>query len=105
MWLILNKGFLSIVRKENCIVVRARVKSHLENYFPEYTIEESSFSDYRYRIRISRKELELFLASLSDEVQYDNFKNSVTDSRLKEFCNRVWELGYQIFNFKFYDIH
>lgn len=100
MWLILNKGFLSIVNKDNCIVVRSRVKAHIEAYFPEYTIEESSFTDYRYRIRISRKELELFLGSLSDDIHYDNFKNSITDSRLKDFCNKIWVLGYNLFKFK-----
>ncbi len=95
MWLVLNKGFLSIVNKEGSLVVRARDRKHLEYYFPDYPIEESDKTDYKFRIRISKEEFSSFLLSLSESIDYDNFKDSVKENSLKKFCEQVWFIGYK----------
>ena len=95
MWLVLNKGYLSIVNKEGSLVIRARDRKHLEYYFPDYPIEQSELSDYEFRIRITKEEFSKFLFSLSETIDYSNFKDSVKENSLKKFCEQVWYIGYK----------
>lgn len=96
MWIMLNKGFLSIVNKEGSFVVRSRVRNHIEEYFPSKIIEESTGTDYQYRIRINKEELTEFLCSLPDTITYGNFKDSIKNNKLKKFCMEVWFSGFNI---------
>lgn len=98
MWVVLNKGFLSIVKKEGSYVVRAREEDHLRSYFPNCVIEHSTFTDYPFRIRLDEQQLQDFFESLPKEITYPNFKNSVKDSKLHDFCVKVWSIGYRVFN-------
>ena len=94
MWLCLNKGFLSIVKKGDCFVVRSRVKDHITSYFPMNEIHENVGTDYKFRTFITKKELENFLMILPTEISYDNFKSSVEDDMLKTFYGNIWSFGY-----------
>lgn len=100
MWLILNKGFLSIVNKEGSFVVRSRVKEHLSYYFPNSEIEEGSGTDYQYRIRLTKYQLDNFFSVISNEITYSNFKDSIKDNSIKNFASQIWILGWQIFSHK-----
>lgn len=100
MWLVLNKGFLSIVNKEGGYVVRSRIKDHLLTYFPDFEIEEHTGTDYQYRIRLTKSQLDYFFMNLSEEINYENFKNSITDSKIKKFATNIWTLGWDIFSYK-----
>lgn len=94
MWLCLNKGFLSIVRKGDCFVVRSRVKDHISSYFPMNEILENLGTDYQFRTFITKKEFEDFLKIIPDEISYDNFKDSVEDGKLHKFYGDIWSFGY-----------
>lgn len=55
MWLALPKGFLSVIRyNEEILVIRSREKKTLEHYFPESEVFISQFSDYQFRIFCNR---------------------------------------------------
>jgi hypothetical protein len=84
MWLMTKFGFFSIVKKEGeaYLTIRARVKQDLLSLKEHYltaigAIEESDYTDYRYRVRVP---CEAFAAALKDialDIDYPNFKNSV----------------------------
>lgn len=101
MWIVLNKGFLSIVNKEGSFVVRSRIRKHLEEYFPSKVIEDNSGTDYQYRIRINKSELTEFLCTIPETINYGNFKSSIKDNKLKEFCMEVWFSGYSLLQDRF----
>jgi hypothetical protein len=84
MWLMTNFGFFSVVKKEGemHLTVRARVKQDLlslkENYMPSIgAIEESDYTDYRYRVRVPRESFAEALKEMALDIDYPNFKNSV----------------------------
>ena len=94
MWLCLNKGFLSIVRKGDCFVVRSRVKDHITSYFPLNEVFENVGTDYQFRTFITKKEFEDFLKIIPDEISYDNFKDSVQNFTLIKFYGNIWRFGH-----------
>ena len=90
MWLMTNFGFFSIVKKEGeaNVTVRARVKQDLlslkENYMPSIgAIEESDYTDYRYRVRVPREAFAEALKEMALDIDYPNFKNSVAATQGK----------------------
>ena len=103
MWIVTDRGFFSVVDKgepEGCLCVRARVREDLENLcqlesLTSYadTIEESRFSDYRFRIHVKREDWVKAAAVLAEQIDYDNFKNAVKARQGRErasFYNQVW---------------
>jgi|TARA_Y100000758_G_scaffold264491_1_gene203829 hypothetical protein len=96
MWLFTQYGFFSAVCAREGdgsytnrvdptrIMVRARLKNHLENLKRRFTesigdveIVETPDTDYRYRIFIDKSKWTHVLASLGGELDYDNFKSKV----------------------------
>lgn len=96
MWLFSQHGFFSVVcaregdggprRRVDTdrFMVRARVRAHLERLkerFPELLgrgdIVEFSGSDYAHRFFVDRATWAKVIAGLSDEIDYDNFKEKV----------------------------
>lgn len=99
MWLCLSNGFLSIVQDKNVknqFLVRAREKTHLEFYFPNVDIIDNVMGDYPYRIFIQKSEFMEFLSNYVESINYDNFKNSVTDQKLHYFFLKIWSFGISI---------
>jgi hypothetical protein len=107
MWIVTDRGFFSVVDKgepEGCLCVRARVREDLENLCQldsliAYTdsIEESALSDYRFRIHVRREDWVAASASLSEQINYDNFKNAVADRQDYErahIYSDVWSVLY-----------
>ncbi len=96
MWLFTRHGFYSAVCARegsgrqgepvnpNRIMVRARLRSHLEALkvrFPELLgssdIKEFMGTDYAFRIFVDRSVWSQVVAGLTDELDYDNFKCEV----------------------------
>lgn len=95
MWLCTNKGFLSIVDKAadpNCLMVRARVKAHLQAIFPGAKIQRTEGNDYLFRAEIARGEVAARVAESIMEISYDNFKGSVADKKLHDAYMGVWSV-------------
>ena len=93
MWLMLNKGFLSVVSKDckpSELLVRARVKQHILNYFPEAKVTRTPGNDYLYRATIRRSDIAEVLAFEIGDVEYSNFKGSVRDQKLHDAYMNVW---------------
>tara|TARA_R110000824_G_scaffold73584_5_gene187355 strand:+ start:134 stop:505 length:372 start_codon:yes stop_codon:yes gene_type:complete len=59
------------------LMVRSRVKGHLESLFPGHDIVHTPHRDYAYRAFVSRYEVAEIVYEEVIDIQYDNFKNSV----------------------------
>ena len=96
MWLFTKHGFYSAVcaRQGNGshgqpvdperIMVRARVRSHLESIKEQFSdlladceIMEFSGTDYAFRIFVDKSVWSQVLVGLNEEMDYDNFKSKV----------------------------
>lgn len=96
MWIFTTYGFYSAVCARqgdgehgkpvdpNRIMVRARVRKHLEDLksrFPdllgEYEIREFSGTDYAFRIFVDKPVWSQVLVGLNEDMDYDNFKSEV----------------------------
>jgi hypothetical protein len=96
MWIFTKHGFFSAVCARqgdgkhgqpvdpNRIMVRARIRSHLEalkKRFPdllgESEIQESAETDYAFRLFIQKSAWTQVAAGLAEETDYDNFKSDV----------------------------
>ena len=96
MWIALNNSFLSIVQNRNNsseLLVRARVKGDIERVFPQAETFEDLSADYRYRALIKRDLVEKALASQVSEINYDNFKNSISKDEYQrhDAYLKVWD--------------
>jgi len=98
MWIFTNKGMVSAVahrEKRGYLLVRAREKDHLTAFFGESAenhIKHTPRADYAWRIEVSRPDFEAAAARQIDEIDYDNFKNSVLSQRLHAAYSRVWSI-------------
>lgn len=83
MWVLMNDAFFSVVQhreEKDVLVVRARVREDLIAAFSVEadSIIESTDSDYRFRIFVTRRELKKALSTyIDDYLDYDNFKGSI----------------------------
>ena len=95
MWIVLNKSFLSIVKNRNNdeeLLVRSRVNGDIEKVFKDANVFEDLNADYRYRSYIKRSEVAKTISEELLNINYDNFKNSVSKddkNRLNAYMN-VW---------------
>ena len=117
MWIFTKHGFFSAVcaRKDNGkhgqpvdpdrIMVRARVREHLEalkERFPdllgECDIQESSGTDYAFRLFVEKSVWPQVLVALNEEMDYDNFKSEVarhqgrSGAAYENALHEVWEV-------------
>lgn len=93
MWICTNKAFLSIVTNPlgpDLLLVRARVKGHIESVFPDAMVDRVPGRDYLYRANIRRAEVGAAMAAMAMGIQYPNFKNSVKEPELKSAYGDVW---------------
>ena len=106
MWIFNKHGFFSAVenRDDNSkVMVRARAKEdieHLESVLFDYHGEkvESSHTpegDYHYRLTVSKQVWGEYLTKTANELDYDNFKNSVHGERDRDSAYMgVWSAMY-----------
>lgn len=93
MWICLNDSFLSIVSKECApdeLLVRARVRGHIEAVFPDAKVMRAPGNDYLWRARVKRADIASALVRRVMDYSAPNFKNSVPDDDLHHAYSRVW---------------
>jgi hypothetical protein len=93
MWIMLNDAFLSIVHKDCArdeVLVRARRPGDIQKIFPNADVTEYTRSDYQFRARVKKIELQNALVSEVERITYANFKSSVADKPLHDAYLRVW---------------
>jgi hypothetical protein len=100
VWIFTKHGFFSAVCARqadgghgqpvdtDCIMVRARVRTHLEALKLRFTdllgdceIQASAGTDYAYRLFVPKAAWVQVLSALADEIDYDNFKSEVARHR------------------------
>ncbi len=100
MWAFTGLGFFSIVKKEGCLHVRARVKKDLQNLLKKTGIETEiltyPYADYRFRIKVDSAQLGIIFSALLSSIDYSNFKSMISttpDQRNKSSAyHKVWSL-------------
>jgi hypothetical protein len=93
LWIFTTHGFYSVEEDEfdsEVLVVRSRVEGDLEKHWPFAEVEETPANDYRYRARIWRRDVAAEIAKSILEIDYSNFKDSITDDRRSLPYLRVW---------------
>lgn len=120
MWVFTKYGFVSIACAskpnggidESTVMVRARLRQHLENLkarFPDTElgkakILESAGTDYKYRLVVPKEVWVSVLSELAMEQTWSNFKNEAARfARIKKisdgFVNalhKVWEIMHDL---------
>lgn len=101
MWIVMNDSYISAVQdrtnKMN-LVVRARVREDLENAFPGLAkqIIESTDSDYRFRLFMTKQFLCGVMNTKIMNIDYDNFKNSVKQNWRHDAYLAIWSVMYRV---------
>lgn len=99
MWICLNDSFLSIVaHRDNpeYLLVRSRVKGHIEAVFPTAKVFTDEKADYFYRAEVLREQVSLVIAGRIEAIEYDNFKSSVKDEALHNAYLDFWTIMYRL---------
>lgn len=103
MWIITNKGLLSIVAHKDSpekLLVRSRRYDELLDFvskLPEaVSIYQMNRSDYKWRCDVDRDQVAFAATKILQEIDYFNFKRSIpeTDLDLQHFAGEVWLSGY-----------
>lgn len=109
MWIFTPEGFYSVVMRRGMRAkvgrthqVRARVREDLEYFIDfmdadpkRYPIIETPTADYRYRIMVSRRDLNKWWNHNMDELNYSNFKSEaakVLDHDRTDDLHDVWQI-------------
>jgi hypothetical protein len=93
MWVLLNNAFLSIVAHRDdpeLLLVRARKEGDIEQAIPDADVWIDAEADYRYRAEVPRPFVARALADVVASIDYDNFKNSVSDPARHSAYAAVW---------------
>lgn len=95
MWLFAKEGFLSIIqppgeKDDKFLLVRGRAKGDIEHYFPEAKVGFTPHRDYRWRALIPRIRVRDVVAKMVFNIDYDNYKDSISDRRRREWYSKVW---------------
>lgn len=88
MWLFTKQGYFAIVKdyKDDTIYwVRARMKEDLENIitlmsfeYPDIIYKE--YADYKFRLKVTKKEFAELMMIMADKLDYSNFKKMMDDN-------------------------
>lgn len=99
MWVVTNKGFASIVAhrtEKNVFIIRARNPEVFGDFFNKKEIVSTTDSDYRFRVFASKGKMHRFLSYCAEQVDYDNFKNSIKDKDVKDMAMKIWNAAYTL---------
>lgn len=113
MWVFLNDAFLSIVDEKaktarkgernvrpqpgDILVVRARCQDDIGRVFgPGYKVQRDPSADYLFRARIPRKAVSAAMTQAVRDIDYGNFKDSVSEDDRHSAYSRVWGAMYQL---------
>ena len=95
MWIMTPTSFLSVVHKDCApdeLLVRSRMKGHIEAVFPDAMVTESTHTDYRYRAVLPRTVVAQAMCDQVTNLQYDNYKNSVKNHAFHDALAAVWSI-------------
>lgn len=94
MWLFAKNGFFSIVKDKNNpdnLLVRARVKGDIEQYWPNAKVEMTEDADYLYRTSLPIGSVRERVGAIVGGIDYPNFKAAASDTRRRGiYYHRVW---------------
>ena len=93
MWLFLSGGFVSIIAHRHlpdCVLVRSRNMAHLKSLFPNAKHFSLEQADYTHRAVIERTNVAEILSNYVMMMKYDNFKNSISESKYFHVCHDVF---------------
>lgn len=117
MWLFFKNGFVSVVQhrdKPKRVLVRARRRQDLVAVVNVWSqlfgkkgrapkIQVDSKADYTYRLNMDKAEWSKVVMSIANQIDYDNFKNSIEDGCLLSFAHHVWDAGQDYLGIDRYD--
>ena len=87
-------GWIAIVAhrgKPECLMVRARVRDHITSMWPDaevYTLDVPH--DYQYRADILREDVAEAMRVYTENIDYSDYKNSISDSDLYDALVKIW---------------
>jgi hypothetical protein len=121
MWIFTKYGFFSAVCARqgdgrhseavdpSRIMVRARVRAHLEQLRSRFTellndfeIQVSKSTDYAYRMFIPKSVWVEVISALAEETEYDNFKSEVSNHQgragaaYEHALHEVWDVMHEL---------
>lgn len=101
MWVVMNDSFVSVVQDrtdKDRVVVRARVEQDLVELFPDHTADmiETTDSDYRFRLFLNKRYVAKKIEQRVMDIDYPNFKDSVTQSWRKLAYTQIWQIMYNV---------
>jgi hypothetical protein len=83
---------VAVKEMPNMLLVRARKREDLHALVEDSQIVHTPNRDYPYRVIISRGEVMLVLLQVIRNMEYTNFKDSVSDPRLHDAYYKVWSV-------------
>jgi len=97
MWLFTKTGFVSVVqdaKDKDKMVVRARDKQSLEPLMDEYGVKLVNLKnrDYPHRVFLTRKQFVDWLVQSGEDLDYNNYKTKVTQTRGSEFAHPLHDV-------------
>lgn len=101
MWAMMSESFLSIVaphdadKRPDILVVRSRQRGDIERLFPRARVYHTPERDYAYRAYVRRKTVIEAMTNYIHNIEYTNFKNSVTDQARHDAYLDVWNVMYR----------
>ena len=81
--------------KPDHLLVRARNMNHLKSLFPNAKHFSLKQSDYPHRAIVERSTVAKMFGNYVLNMKYDNFKNSISESRYFHVCHDVWGMIYE----------
>lgn len=93
MWIFFNDAFLSVVAHKTqpeSLLVRARAAGDIEAVFPGAVVSHTPSHDYAYRAVLPRKDVAEVMLYRTAEIDYPNFKDSVTEEDRHYAYLDVW---------------
>lgn len=98
MWIFLNDSMLSVVShrsKPEHLLVRGRIEGDIDSVFPHAKVMYTPTDDYGYRAIVSRAEVAQVMKEKVLNIDYDNFKSSVSETGRHDAYFAVWNCMYQ----------
>ena len=96
MWIFLNNAFYSIVDpsngESNKLLVRARFAGDINLNFPNAVEIFTPNRDYAYRAEIDRAEVITVITNRIDNINYNNFKDTVEEDWRHDAYLNVWSV-------------
>ena len=101
MWLFTTTGFVSAVKKNGRLEVRARDSESLESLaqFDDLSIQSTPLADYPYRVLTTNEVFAKWVSREIKALEYSNFKSEIADTRGYDFAkplNKVWSVMHDV---------